>query len=61
MRGYKDLNIDLFMSPSTLRPYASITYSKKAENHDDIIATLSKHFGEDGTSKLIFNTILFQL
>ncbi len=48
MRGYKDLNIDIFLSASTLRPYANITYSKRAENHDDIIGTLKKHFGDDG-------------
>lgn len=45
--GYKDLNIDIFLSHATLRPFLSYSYSAKADNHDDIEVTLKKHFGEE--------------
>lgn len=45
MRGFKDLNIDIFLSAGTLRPYVNITYSKMHENHDDLIGILGQHFG----------------
>ncbi|CDW89701.1 mannose-1-phosphate guanylyltransferase [Stylonychia lemnae] len=47
VRGYKDLNIDIFLTPATLKPYLNINYSLEAKNHDDIQETLTKHFGED--------------
>jgi len=34
------LNIDIFLSAGTLRPYVNITYSKMHENHDDLIGIL---------------------
>lgn len=46
MRGFKDLNIDIFLSAGTLRPYVNITYSKMHENHDDLIGILGQHFGQ---------------
>lgn len=46
MRGFKDLNIDIFLSAGTLRPYVNITYSKIHENHDDLIGILGQHFGQ---------------
>ena len=47
MRGYKDLSIDIFLTPATLRPFINVNYSKQADNYDDIEGTLNKHFGED--------------
>ncbi len=48
MRGYKDLSIDIFLSPATLQPYLSYNYSERFQNNDDIEETLKKHFGEEG-------------
>ncbi|TNV83269.1 hypothetical protein FGO68_gene11080 [Halteria grandinella] len=47
VRGYQDLNIDIFLSAGSLRPYVNISYSRKHENHDDIIGTLETHFGKE--------------
>jgi len=47
VRGYKDLNIDVFLSPSTLRPYVNYTFSKRAQVFDNIEDILKNHFGSD--------------
>jgi hypothetical protein len=47
VRGYKDLNIDIYLSAATLRPYVNITYTKKHDNHDDITEILTQHFGKE--------------
>lgn len=49
MRGFKDLTIDIFLTPSTLRPFLNINFSEINENHDNIEEVLSKHFGENGS------------
>eukprot|EP00347_Sterkiella_histriomuscorum_P014339 403361250 len=51
VRGFKNLTIDIFLTPATLRPFLNVNFEKQAKNHDEIESTLSKHFGEDGLIK----------
>jgi hypothetical protein len=42
--GYKNLNIDIFLSAATLFPYINITYDKKEKKADDIHKKLNDLF-----------------
>ena len=53
IKGYKGLNIDIFLSASSLRPYASWYYSEKEEEADHIEETLKRHFGENSINLLL--------
>lgn len=51
VRGFENLQIQIYLSPCTLIPYIDISYNRKARNQDDIYTILKEHYGKNGKAQ----------